>query len=167
MSSFKQRIVARVRALLPSDWLGAAGDRFRAFTKSLSRVAEEKDLKPERLLGEGIELGRRKLTGLANHEFSGALKNFAEVEDLKIETELKKRSLESKVRQDEADARLKELKVVEAELGLIRLLKAEGLVLHRDGRGNLTILPDQRRISSTAPEPHDVVIWSDPSDEDR
>jgi hypothetical protein len=92
-------------------------------------------------LGEGIELGRRKLTGLANKELAEAAKNFAEAEDRKIDAELKRRALESKVRSEEADTRLKELEVLEAELSLAKKLKAEGVVLHRDQDGTLTLLP--------------------------
>jgi hypothetical protein len=145
MSWFKQRIIARVLALLPSDWTGTPGNRFRKAMQSISRIAEEKNLRPEQLMSEGVELSRRKLTGLANHEYAEALRQFAETENLKIAAELARRSLESKVRQDEADARLKEISVVEAELVLIKHLETEGYVLHRNSDGDLTVLPGTGR----------------------
>jgi hypothetical protein len=57
------------------------------------------------LLEEGVELGRRKVTGLASQEHAVAEKNYAdaakaftESEDKKIESELKRRSLKVDVK---------------------------------------------------------------------
>src|SRR5712691_1691131 len=98
------RLIARVRALLPEDWRGRAGEQFRAGTLAISGFVEENRLLPGDLLQEGIELGRRKVTGLASQEHAAAEKNYAEAikavtesEDKKIETELKKRSLEIEI----------------------------------------------------------------------
>ena len=148
------RLVGRVRALLPEDWMGQAGRIFRSGTAAISEFAEENCLRPNDVLVEGTDLGRRKITGLASREHAAAEKNYAEAtkaftesEDKKIETELKKRSLESEVsikeaqaRQLHAEANLTEVKALEAQYDLMKKLDEEGLVLHRDDRGNLTLL---------------------------
>lgn len=107
MSSDKSvftRLIARVTALLPEGWQGQAGRLFRKGTQAVSTFAEENRVLPRDLAHDGIELGRRKLTGLASQEHAAAEKNYAEAavaftesEDKKIEIELKKRSLESEV----------------------------------------------------------------------
>jgi hypothetical protein len=135
------RVVARVRALLPLDWVSKAGDRFRRTTQAISDFAQAHQIRPEDVLNEGVELGRNKIEGLANKEFAEATKNFAEAEQKKIETELQRRSLESKVRREEAEARVAEIKVVDAEIELLKKLRDLAVVLHRDDNGNLTVLP--------------------------
>ena len=100
---------ARVRALLPEDWCSRAGDAFRKATTDISNFADRYDARPENLLDEGVELGRRKLHGLANKELAEAVNSFAEAAQKDIEAELQRRSLESKVRQEVAAARLAEL----------------------------------------------------------
>ncbi|MGC9969721.1 MAG: hypothetical protein ABSE56_03935 [Bryobacteraceae bacterium] len=145
--SLLTRIVASIRALLPSDWFGRAGQRFRDATQAVSDFAEEHHLRPKDIAEEGIELGRRKLEGLANQEYATALKDFADAEQKTIETEFQRRSLESKVRREEAQAqkeevevRLAELKVIEAEVQLRQKLTEAGVILYRDSAGNLTAL---------------------------
>ncbi len=98
-----------------------------------------------------MRLSRAKLEGLANQELAAAVKDFADAEKVKIETELQRRSLESKVRKDEAEAtraeaeaRLAIVKVAEAEFELLQRLKAQGVVLFRDSDGNLTVLQATR-----------------------
>lgn len=142
------RLIARVRPLLPKDWTGGAGERFRRTTQAISDFAEEHHITPRDLLDDGVELGRRKLEGTANHEFAQALKNFADAEKIKTEVELQRRLIDSDVRKREAeaskanaDARLAELAVIQAELELIQKLKKAGIVLSRDPKGKLTALP--------------------------
>jgi hypothetical protein len=136
----------------------------------VSEFAEEHRVTPRDVLDEGIELGRRKLQGLANHEFSEGAKNFADAENIKIDSELQLRSLESDVRKRDADARkasaearIAELKVVSAELDLLKQLHDADVVLRKDSDGNLTILPtpegvnllklaEQKRLETGAPD---------------
>lgn len=157
------RLVARVRALLPQDWFGRAGEWFRRTTDAISRFTANQRLRPEDLAEESVTLGRRKLEGMANKDFAAALKDFAEAEQKKLDTELRRRSMESEVRRKEAEARLAELGVVEAELELLTKLKEIGVILRRDADGNLTVLPapqnvdllkvaDERRRELTAGE---------------
>jgi len=165
------RLIACVKALLPEDWRGRAGRQFRAGTQAISDFAEENRVRPQDLLEDGIELGRRKLTGLASQEHAAAEKNYAEAakaftesEDKKIETELKKRSLEIEISQKDAEARkanaeasLAETKALEAQFDLLRKLTEAGMVLRRDERGNLTLL--------SKPEDSDFLLPNHPSEE--
>jgi hypothetical protein len=157
--------IARVTALLPEDWRGSAGDRFREGAKAVSEFANRNGLLPENLLEEGIELGIRKLTGLATQEHSAAEKNYAEAarvamenEELKIEIELKNRALQSDfqrrqaealkaiedARKASADADLAELKAIDAQLELSKKLEGAGMSLYRDKKGKLALLSKQR-----------------------
>jgi cytoskeletal protein CcmA (bactofilin family) len=136
-----ERIVARIRALLPGDWKSRAGDRFRKTTQTISDFAEEHHITPAELLGDGVDLGRRKLEGLASHEYAEALKNFAEEEKIRTEIELNRRSMEAELKRKEAEARLAEISTVNAEIELLQKLKEAGIALHRDSRGTLTALP--------------------------
>jgi hypothetical protein len=135
------RIVALVRAMLPEDWRARAGGSFRGTTEAVSRFAEEHNVTPKEVLSDAVDLGRRKLEGLANKEYADAFKAFAEGEQTKLETELQRRSSQSRVRQEEATARLAELKVVDAEIELLKKLQENRVILHRDENGNLTALP--------------------------
>jgi hypothetical protein len=147
------RLIARVRALLPGDWHGRAGQRFRRTVETISDFADEHHVRPGEVLGEGVELGRRKLEGLANHEFSQAAKNFADTEKIKIESELQRRSLESDVARKEAEARkasaearIQEAKAIEAELDLVGKLRHAGVLLYKDPAGGLTVLPAPAKL---------------------
>jgi len=51
------RLVARVKALLPSDWRGKAGQRFRRTTSEISKFADEHNLHGRELADEPLHLG--------------------------------------------------------------------------------------------------------------
>src|SRR5260370_36276773 len=77
-----RRIVARVRCMLPKDWLGPAGKRFRQTTTAISDFSEQ-----HIRLGEKVdaapELAWRALQGAANGKYARALKDYAEVDKTK------------------------------------------------------------------------------------
>jgi hypothetical protein len=134
-------IVAHVRALEPRDWKGLPGQYFRKITAAISKFAKKHRVRPSEVLDEGVVLGRRKLEGMASKEYAAAVKDFADAEHRKIETELERRSLESRVRKEEADARLAEIAALNAELELIVKLKEYGVVLKVTDRKVLAVLP--------------------------
>jgi hypothetical protein len=146
------RVIARVRAILPTDWFGTAGNRFRHVTAAMSQAtsdfAEKHKLHSGDLLDEGVELGRRKLQGLANSEYAAAVKNFAEAEQKKIEIELQRRSLESRVRKEEAEARISEIKALDAEFEFAQKLTRAGVILRRDATGNLSFHPVPQNLDN-------------------
>jgi len=109
------RLLARVRAMGREQWEGRAGERFRSGVKA---VAEE-----------GTKLAARKIEGLASREhaasekdYADAMKAFSESEDKKMDAVLKRRSLESRVRREEAEASLAETKAIEARFDLMQKL---------------------------------------------
>ena len=153
-------VVAHIRALLPDDWAGTAGELFREGTQAISQFASENDLLPDTLAEKGIDLAGRKIKGLATQEDAAAQKNYAEAakafteeEDRKIAIELNRRALESDVQKREADAQkakaearkasadadLTEIQVMDARFELIRKLEGAGMMLHKDDNGNLAI----------------------------
>jgi hypothetical protein len=169
------RLIARVTALLPEDWRARAGEQFRSGAQAISDFACENRLLPGDLLDDGIELGRRKLTGLASHEHAAAEKNYAEAlkavtesEDKKIETELKKRSMEidlskkeaeaekahADARKTNAEASLAEIQVLDAQYELHKKLTESGMHLVRDERGSLLMLA-KKPPSDLLPSPEE------------
>jgi len=135
------RLLAFVHALLPEDWFGRAGRFFSETTDAISDFSEEHQIRPKDLAHEGVELARTALHGKANKDLAAAVKDFADAERTNIEIELQRRSLECKLRKEEAEAALAELQVVHSEADLLKKLKELGVVLHKDNSGHLTVLP--------------------------
>lgn len=98
-------------------------------------------INPRGIPRNAVSLASDKLEGLAQKEKAAALRDFSEAEERKIDAKLKERSLESKVRREEAEARLAEIRVLEAEVQLFVRLKDAGVVLHRDENGVYSVLP--------------------------
>ncbi len=136
------QLVAWVRALLPEEWRDRAGDHFRKTVTTVSHFAEENQVSPRDL----AHLGRRKLEGLGSKEFAAMVKDFAEAENVKMETELKRRSMESEVRRKEAEAREAEIRVLQSEIELVRQLKDAGTIIRADEHGHLTVLPAPQNL---------------------
>ncbi len=148
MDNIATRLVARVRALLPSQWRGWPGKQLRRATEDLSNFSTAHNIRPSDLASEGVVLGRRKLHGIANKEFAAAVRDFADAEQKNIDNELRRRSLETDLRAKEAvarkqetEARIAEAAAIEAEITLTGRLNAAGITLSRDRDGNLTIFP--------------------------
>ena len=140
-----QRVIARVRALLPQDWCGEAGKRLGETTKTMSEFVERQGLKPGELAEEAVTLTHRKLEGAASKEHAEAVKAYAEAEKVRIETELARRTLASKTKQSEAEAEkaheevlFTKIRKITAELNLILQLKEAGVVPKVDDDGNMT-----------------------------
>lgn len=144
------RLYALVHALLPEDWFGRAGKRFHQTTEAISKFAEENQIHPADLAREGVELTRTTLHGKANKDLAAAVRDFAEAEHTKVETELQKRSAPSEARKNEAAARLAELQVLHSEADLLEKLQKLNVALRFDEQGNLTVLPAPPRLDLTA-----------------
>ncbi len=150
MSWFSRRVAARVRALLPEDWFGSPGQRFRQTVGALPTLGETPQAG-----GRSKRVQREPL----NREYDEALTSFAVDEDGKIAAEIEERSIHSSDRLSDLDARLKQIAILEREAALHKTLKAEGLTLYRDEKGNLTLLKavsgqrasDRRRLPRSAP----------------
>jgi threonyl-tRNA synthetase len=120
----------------------------------VSEYTERHELRPTDVLGEAIELGRRKVEGVAFKEYATVVKEFADAEQRRIDTELQRRTIGSRIRKEEAEARAAELTVLEKELELLKKLNETGVTIRRDESGNLTVLPlppncDLTRIGKT------------------
>jgi len=145
-------VVIASRAYVEEFLAGAEAKGFKTDALELPSLDQLLNTKIE---GNGVWLyvGPGAEPALAAWWYGGELRHLAlvplaEGEDRKIETELKRRAFESDVRKREADARgaeadadLKEIKVLDARYELIRKLEASGLMLHRGEEGNLTIFP--------------------------
>jgi hypothetical protein len=137
-----RRIFARVRCMMPKDWLGKAGKRFRQTTTTISDFAEEHEV-----VEKAADLGWKAIKGKSEIDYSTSLKNYAEEERSKVETELKRRTMESSDRQAEAtakklesEARVAQIKEMEARLTLFDNLKARNAIPIWDDKGNMTVV---------------------------
>jgi hypothetical protein len=99
-----------------------------------------------------VTLAVEKVEGLAQKEKAAALRDFSEAEERKIDAQLKARSLESRVRKEEAEAALAEINVINARLDLEARLRAARIVLRRDKDGNFTVCSSTDDDSSTGEE---------------
>ena len=132
-----------IRAVPWGDWVGFAGYRFRKIMNAISEAAGKAGVPASSdLPSKAIELGYAKLEGLARKEQAAAVKDFREAEDKNIDTILKSRALEHRVRKEKAEADKAELEVVDAQLNLIAKLKDARVVLRRDEDGNYIVSPE-------------------------
>jgi hypothetical protein len=107
----------------------------------MSDSLRQAGIEPRELTKQAVGLASDKIEGLAQKEKAAAVRDFSEAEERRIDAKLKERSLESRVRREEAETRLAEIKVIEAEMQLYLKLKEAGVVLRRDDNGNYTVLP--------------------------
>jgi hypothetical protein len=121
------RINAKLRALLPADWLGVAGDKFRKTGAVLADYSRE-HIRPEERIDELPDLAWNRVKGEANEKHSQALVNFADEEAKKIANELARRTANDKVREAkasadkmEAEARLSQSNDLAARIGLVAI----------------------------------------------
>ena len=139
------RIVARVTCLLPKDWLGRAGRRFRQTTTVVSDYAHEHIRTGERL-EQAPDLIWKAAEGAAHEKYAKALKDYAEEEKERVDTELKRRTMDSKARQEtaaaakmESEARTAQIKELDARIDLFDKLKRCGAVPVWNENGNMTV----------------------------
>lgn len=131
--SVVDRILARLRPLLPKG--RGSGTSSNVFRESIETIADQS------LIFEGIELARSRIRGLADKDLAEAVATFAANEQQKIDSELKRRTIQAETRKKEAEARIAELKMLEAEMELIKKLRELGLVITRDDHGRINVLP--------------------------
>lgn len=146
-------IVARIRTLFHSDWIGRPGKQFRETTQAISDFADEHHIASAELLSDGVKVGRRKPEGLASHEYAEVLTKFAEEERVRLQTEMRRRSMDAvlkkqtaEARRSEAEARSADISAVKGEIELVLKLRDARIALHRDPQGNLTALPAATRF---------------------
>jgi hypothetical protein len=139
------RITARVRALLPEDWLGPAGRRFRRATTTISDYAHEK-IRPRERLDEAPDLAWKAVQGAATEKHANALKAYAAEESERIDIELKRKTLRSKARQEsatadklESEARTAQIRELQERVKLFDDLKRLGAMPIWDQDGNLSV----------------------------
>lgn len=138
------RIVARVRCMLPKDWLGRAGKRFRQTTTAISDFSEQHIRLGEKV-GAAPDLVWRAIEGAASEKYAKALKDYAEEEKDRLDSELKRRTLESNARQAkatadklESEARTAQINEMDARLSFFDKLKQRNAIPIWDDNGNMT-----------------------------
>ncbi len=140
------RIVAHVKALLSKDWRASAGARFRSTLEGLNEAARQ-TLKEEESLPEALAEGARRASiGLLSRDHAAAMAHYAEAEDLKISSELARRTLDAKTKKETEQAeqeaiktRLLRLQELDARVTLLERLQKLGLAAMLDGDGAVVI----------------------------
>jgi hypothetical protein len=143
---FISRVMARVTCLLPEDWRGKAGRRFRNTTTAISDYSHEHIRIGERLEG-APDLAWKALEGAAQEKHAKALRDYAEEEKSRLDSELKRRTLESNARQAKAsadksdsEARVAQIAEMDARLELFDKLKGRNAIPIWDDKGNMTVV---------------------------
>jgi hypothetical protein len=124
-----RRFFVRIWAMLPEHWRGAAGERFRQTTGAITDYATEHVRIGERL-SEAPDLAWRAVEGAASQKHSEAVLFYSKDENARIKNDLERRTLEHKVRRDgaeasraESEARLAEIREIEARIELVDKLR--------------------------------------------
>lgn len=140
------QIAVRLRALLPTDWIGAAGHRFRRTLRGISSYTS-RSIRPEERASEAPDLAWTAVRGAANEKQSRALVNFAQEQQTKISSDLALRTSDDKVRQEkaiadrlESEARLAQVREMEARIGLVDKLRSLGLAPIWDTSGAMILV---------------------------
>ena len=141
-----KRIIARVRCLLSQDWLGKAGRQFRRTMMVISDFSEEQLHLRERLEA-APDLGWKFVEGAASEKHAKAMHDYAEEENARLDSELKRRTLESNARQArasadkvESEARVAQISEIDARLQLFDKLRARNAIPYWDDKGNMVIV---------------------------
>jgi hypothetical protein len=136
-------VKAKLRALLPTDWWGEAGDRFRATGLVLSEYNRD-HLHLGGKLDEAPDLAWNRIKGEANEKYYNSLKSFEEIESVKLANELARRTVEDKIREAkatadkaESSARLAAADEMKARLDLLARCKDLGVFPFWDATGNM------------------------------
>jgi len=116
---------------------------FRRALQRLSAAAIAFGAQPKDLAG----LGNMKLRGLAGKEYAEAVKNFSEAEAVRIETLAAERGMRNRLRRQEAETRMAEVNMLQAELALTQKLNELGISLRMTESGKLTLLPTPQPLS--------------------
>jgi hypothetical protein len=132
-----------VKAIPAVEWLGAAGARFRRTLGDFNRNS----LRPRERIEAAPDLAWKAAEGLAHEKRARALKDYAEVAKDEAATELARKTLESKSRQEnaladkmESEARFARIKEMEARLELVDKLKSVGAIPIWDEKGKMTFV---------------------------
>jgi hypothetical protein len=112
--------VARVTPVLEEDWLSKAGTLWRSTMQGISDF-NKKYLKLDEKAAATPDLVWRAAEGYASERHARAMADYSKAENDRIDAELRRRTLISKVRQEEAEASKRE---AEARIARITEIKA-------------------------------------------
>jgi hypothetical protein len=136
------RVKAKIRALHPENWQGEAGQRFRSTIDNISEYSK-KSVRIRERLEEAPDVAWNSI----KVKSSEALVNAAEEEQTRIASELARRTLTDKARQEsatadrlETEARTAKIQEMEARLRLVESLRKANCVPVWDAHGKMTVL---------------------------
>lgn len=112
------RIIARFRGVTKEDYEGEAGDKYRKGVRKISEYCVENGLDPDSLVKDAANY----IKGAANEKQAHVIKEFAESEKTRTEEELLRRTIESKIAKEEAEAFMAQVKAADALADLIKKL---------------------------------------------
>lgn len=134
------RLLVRLTPHLEDDWRNRPGSFFRAAIKRLSafnrdhvQIGEKVDQVPNALW--------RAADGATSIQHAQAQKAYAEAEEIKMSTELRRRVMEANVIKANAEAELARIAVYQARLELYKKYRDTGVSVTVDSEMNLTVVP--------------------------
>ena len=140
------RVRARLRGILPQHWFGRAGDCFRQTTTVISDYARE-NIRLDERLKQAPDLAWTAVEGAAHEKRAKAIKEYESAENERIENEFRRQTLTDKMRQEkaaadksESEARIAEVREIDARIELFDKLKQRGLLPLWDAAGKMTII---------------------------
>jgi len=133
--SVLQRLLVRVFPHLAEDWQTAPGSRFRAGLKHISEYFRD-NVRADEKIREVPDKLWTAVDGITSEKHAKAQADYAKAENDRMETELRRRTLEAKTRHEcadadkaEAEAGIAKLKEIEARIELFKRLQEIGVVL--------------------------------------
>ncbi len=157
------RVMARVRAVLPEQWRGDAGRRYRDTIEAVSEYSK-KNVRIQERLNEAPDV----IVNTLKLKSSEALLKAAEEENKRIASELARQTLSDKARQEKAtadrmeiEARTAMVKEMQERITLVDKLRSVNCVPVWDNQGNMRIVKappnyDWDGLTSSIVEPIDL-----------
>jgi hypothetical protein len=152
------RIRVKLRALLPEEWFGAAGEKFRKTGEVLAEYSRD-HIHPEDKVKEFPDLAWSRVRGEAYEKLASALKNFEDVESSKIANELARRTADDKAREAKASAdkmesevRLSQASEFKGRIELIERCRQIGVLPVWNAAGEMTFIAKALRTAMAKAE---------------
>lgn len=140
----EKSVLVRLRTRLPpqlvEDWRSTAGQKWRAGISKFSDYCS-KHLRLGERLEAAPDLAWLAAQGAASIQYAQAEKAYAEAENIKIDAELRRRTMDSSVAKAQAEVEMANIAVLQARLDLYKKLKDAGVAVTLDSSINLHIVP--------------------------
>lgn len=155
--SLLTRLRIRLTPQFAEEWLKEPGILFRKTLRRLTAYSREQLELPEKV--DALSgMAWKAAEGVSSAQHAKADADYAKAENDRIDAELRRRTLDAKVRQEfavankaESEARLSRLKELEARLDLERKCREIGVMMNVDDNMNISFAPRPSTLSMMPP----------------